>query len=359
MSFGYQYNVIIFIIRVLKLLFMIPSRIPLVFLLLICIILVPATASLTKVVNGAPVFIGERNLDLTACVNGHTVIAWWPEGADRSGDPSKTVTLSGDVKSFYIDPAIFTGYTGTWYTHDTKPDVPAFVLYNPQIDLSVWNVDTNTDITGQSVPMSTNITYRITTNLYMALNYTERPNYNPSDSFFSVTLTSPSGANIPQIYTGDLGASTTQIIKFDSAPAIKSSPYTWINGPAWDRNAKSTDGSNAYQTGTYTFVVTQNLNQMSSSYSGAAAFGTVTSGDKTVTFTPDTPVTTPTIVPSLTAPGGATTTTTQTMTLTQQATAQPTATVIAKKTTYSPLPAETALIGLGIAALALVVRRKY
>jgi hypothetical protein len=291
-------------------------------------------------------------------VNGHTVIAWWPEGADRSGDPSKTVTLSGDVKSFYIDPAIFTGYTGTWYTHDTKPDVPAFVLYNPQIDLSVWNVDTNTDITGQSVPMSTNITYRITTNLYMALNYTERPNYNPSDSFFSVTLTSPSGANIPQIYTGDLGASTTQIIKFDSAPAIKSSPYTWINGPAWDRNAKSTDGSNAYQTGTYTFVVTQNLNQMSGSYSGAAAFGTVTSGDKTVTFTTDTPATTPTIVPSLTAPAGATNTTTQKMTLTQQATAQPTATVIAKKTTYSPLPAETALIGLGIAALALVAKRK-
>jgi hypothetical protein len=222
-------------------------------------------------------------------------------------------------------------------------------------------VDTNTDITGQSVPMSTNITYRIDTNLYMALDYSERPNYNPSDSFFTVTLTSPSGKNIPQIYTGNLGAPTTQIIKFDSAPVIKSSPYTWINGPAWDRNAKSTDGSNAYQTGTYTFVVTQNLNQMSSSYSGTAAFGTVTSGDKTVIFTPDTPAATPTIVPSLTAPAGATATitTTQTPTLTQQATAQPTATVIAKKTTYSPLPAETTLIGLGIAALALVVRRKY
>ena len=79
---------------------------------------------------------------------------------------------------------------------------------------------------------------------------------------------------------------------------------------------------------------------MSSSYSGAAAFGTVTSGDKTITFTPDTPATTPTIVPSLTAPTGATgtNTTTQTMALTQQATAQPTSTVITKKTTYSPLP---------------------
>ncbi len=57
---------------------MIPSRIPLVFLLLLCLILVPATASLTKVANDAPIFIGERNLDLTACLNAHTVIAWWP-----------------------------------------------------------------------------------------------------------------------------------------------------------------------------------------------------------------------------------------------------------------------------------------
>ena len=48
---------------------MIPSRIPLVFLLLLCLILVPATASLTKVANDAPIFIGERNLDLTACLN--------------------------------------------------------------------------------------------------------------------------------------------------------------------------------------------------------------------------------------------------------------------------------------------------
>jgi hypothetical protein len=207
--------------------------------------------------------------------------------------------------------------------------------------------------------MSANITYRIDTNLYMALDYSERPNYNPSDSFFTVKLTSPSGTNIPQIYTGNLGASTTQIIKFDSAPVIKSSPYTWANGPAWDRNAKSTDGSNVYQTGTYTFVVTQDLNHMSSSYSGAAAIGTVTSGDKPVTFISDAFTTSPTVLPSLTAPAGTAVTTAETTTAPQQVTAQPTATTIPKKTTYSPLPAEIALIGLGIAALAISVKRKY
>jgi hypothetical protein len=338
---------------------MLPRRIPLVFLLLICLILVPATASLAKVTAGAPVFIGERNLDFSSGLNGHTVIAWWPAGSDRSGEPSKTVPISGDATSYYLNPDIFTGYTGTWYTHDVKPDIPVFVVYQPQIDLSVWDVDANKDITGQSVPMSANITYRIDTNLYMALDYSKRPNYNPSDSFFTVKLTSPSGTSIPQIYTGNLGASTTQIIKFDSAPVIKSSPYTWANGPAWNRNAKSTDGSNVYPTGTYTFVVTQNLNHMSDSYSGTAAVGTVTSGDKTITFISDAFTTSPTLLPSLTAPVGTAVTTAETTTAPQQVTAQPTATAIPKKTTYTPLPAEIALIGLGIAALAISVKRKY
>ena len=338
---------------------MLPRRIVPVLFLLMVVTLLPVSASLTKVATGAPVFIGERNIDISTGMNGHTVIGWWPDGSDRSGEPSKTVTVGGNATSFYIDPAIFTGYTGTWYTHDTQPDVSVFVVYQPQIDLSVWDVDANKDITGQSVPMSANITYRIDTNLNMALDYSKRPNYNPSDSFFTVKLTSPSGTNIPQIYTGNLGASTTQIIKFDSTPVIKSSPYTWANGPAWDRNAKSTDGSNVYQTGTYTFVVTQNLNHMSDSYSGTAAVGTVTSGDKTITFISDAFTTSPTLLPSLTAPVGTAVTTAETTTAPQQVTAQPTATTIPKKTTYSLLPAEIALIGLGIAALAISVKRKY
>ena len=247
-------------------------------------ILVPSQASLAKIAAGAPVFIGERNMDISSGLNGHSVIAWWPAGADMSQNPSKTVTISGDATSFYIDPAIFSGCTGTWYTHDTKPDIPVFTVYQPQINLLVWNTDTNTDITGQSVPMSANITYRIDTNLYMALNYTSRPYYNPSDGFFTVTLTSPQGMNIPQILTGNIGNPTTQIIPFDSDPIITSSPYFWTNGQAWDRDAKSTDGSSVYPPGTYTFDVTQNLNGMSSSYDQIAAVGTVTSGDKTVTF---------------------------------------------------------------------------
>jgi hypothetical protein len=323
------------------------------------LILVPAHASLAKIAAGAPAFIGEQNLDISSGLNGHSVIAWWPAGADLSSNPAKTVAIAGNATSFYLDPAVFTGSTGTWYTHDTQPDIPVFVVYQPQINLSIWDVDTNTDITGQSVPMSANITYRIDTNLDMALNYTQRPNYNPSDGFFTVTLTSPTGMDVHQIFTGNVGNPTTQIIPFDSAPIIRSSPYIWENGPAWDRNAKSTDGSSVYPTGTYTFGVTQNLNGMSSSYNGTTAIGTVTSGNKTVTFIADTVTSSPTVQPSGTAPVGTVPTTAETKSPSPLVTVQPTATVIQKKTTFSPLPASIALIGFGIAALVIAKRRKY
>jgi hypothetical protein len=317
----------------------------------------PAYASLGKVYADAPVFIGERNLDLTAGLNGHSVIAWWPPGSDMSASPSETVTITGNQASFYVDPAIFTGYTGTWYSYDVKPNVPVFVVYQPQINLSIWNVDTNTDITGQTVPMSTNITYRIDTNLWMAFNYTTRPNANPSDSFFTVTLTSPSGGNIPHIFTGNVGDPTTQILPFASNPVITSTPYVWPDGPSWYHNAISPDGSRLYPAGTYTFVVSQNLNGMSNSYLGDTAIGNVTSGDKTVTFTIAAyPTTLTTVMPTLTAPSA---TTTATAIMTNGSTVQPTATVIPKKTTYSPLPEYISIVGLCFVVLVFAMMRKY
>ena len=57
---------------------MLSSRISLVFLLLMFFILVPSQASLAKIAAGAPVFIGERNMDISSGLNGHSVIAWWP-----------------------------------------------------------------------------------------------------------------------------------------------------------------------------------------------------------------------------------------------------------------------------------------
>lgn len=325
-------------------------------LLFIVIAVVPASASLTQVVARGPVFIGERNVDISSGTNGHTVIAWWPDGVDRSSTaPSKTVNIGGNATSFTFDPAVFTGYTGTWYTHDTKPDIPVFVLYQPEISLTILDADTNKDITGQTVPLSSNITFRVDTNLYMALNYSVRPNYNPSDSFFTVKLLSPTGASIPQIYTGNIGAKTTKILKIDSNPMIKSPSYTWSDGPLWYKNAKGTDGSNVYPAGTYTFVVTQDLNDMTDSYTGNAAVGTVTSGNRQITFVADAFTSSPTALPSLTAP----TDTTVTTPAPAEATPRPVSTIVTTKTTFTPLPAGIVILALGLGAGVFLVRRKY
>ena len=137
--------------------------------------------------------------------------------------------------------------------------------------------------------------------------------------------------NIPQIFTGNVGDPTTRIIPFASAPIITSSPYIWKTALRGTRNAKSTDGSRVYPTGTYTFAVTQDLNGMSSSYRGDAATGTVISGNKTVTFIADTFTSSPTMLPSPTTPVETAAATAGTTTPSQQLTTQPTATVIPEK----------------------------
>jgi hypothetical protein len=176
-----------------------------------------------------------------------------------------------------------------------------------------------------------------------------------------VTLTSPTGTNIPQILTGNIGDPATQIIPFDSDPMVTATPYIWNNGPAWDKNAKGADGNPVYPAGTYSFVVTADLNDMTSAYTGATAIGNVTSGSQTVTFiAAPTPTPTPTTaLPTLTAPAGTVTTNVTATIPTGQATAQPTATVIPKKTTFTPLPEGIAIVSLGIAACAIAMRRKY
>ncbi|MEN6443371.1 MAG: DUF3821 domain-containing protein [Methanoregula sp.] len=331
-------------------------------LLAFFLLCVPASASLNKIAPGATVFIGETNLDISSPMNGHSVIAWWPAGADMSGTPGKTITISTqNVTKFNVSVSDFTGCTGKWYSHDTLPNILVFEVLAPQLDLKVWDLDRNTDITGKSVPMSENITYRIDTNLYLALNYVSRPNANPSDGFYTVKLTNPNGMSVPLIYTGNAGGKDTQILKFDSNPFVNTPIYYWKNGGGWDRNAKNVDGSALYPPGTYTFTASQNLNHMSDAYSAASAdslVGKLTSGDKTVTFIPEIFTTSPTTAPQQTATGSAGLTTAPVTAKTTLPTLQAT-TVIPVKTTFTPLPAWIVLAGIGAAALAVMMRRKY
>lgn len=335
-----------------------------IFLLTFCVIfllIAPATANLNKIAAGSPVFIGENDVDISSALNGCRTIAWWQNGTSPSGSPVKNLTLfdisstSEKIHHYNISPELFTGYTGTWYCEE-QPTFPVFDLRDPSISLKIWDLDHDQDVTGKTIPRATNITYRIDTNLYPALKYLNRPNSNPSDGFFTVKLTDPLERNVPNIYTGSYGGANTLILPFENNPYITSSPYLWKNGNVWDHAAKNIQGDIIYPPGTYSFTVTQNLNNMQESYAlggGNQSIGK-TRSSATVTFLAPEPlaaqtasVTVAPTSPKVTISASAVPVTTTSMVI-------QTSPTVAKKTTYTSLPGWIALLGVGIVGFFII-----
>jgi hypothetical protein len=351
-------NVIMFIIRVLKLLSM-QRKYGVTAFMIILICAAPVAASTAKITSGAPVFIGESNVDISRALNGCHTIGWWQNGTGTSAPPEKNLTLyeintqSDKIYHYNISPEVFAGYSGTWYCVDKSP-VVVFRVLEPQIDIKVWDQDLNQDVSGKSVPISANITYRVDTNLYQAFNPLFRPDVTPSDSFFSVSLIDPYGQSISNIFTGSAGNAQTPILFFDKRPFIDKSPYFWKDGEDWNRSARNAYGELLYPAGTYTFLISQNLNHMKESYTNSGTLdpeGKITQKN-TITFVADTkplatlPITQPllTTIPD--------TTSLPPMTATPVFTSAP----IAKKTTYTPLPGWVALFGVVMAGF-FILRR--
>jgi len=335
-------------------------------LIVIFLVCSPSAASTKKIASGAPVFIGETGLDISTSIRDCKVIAWWPEGADMSGPAAKNITIQRvndvilPVNSFNISPDLFSGYPGNWYCEDKKPTFVVLNVYEPEISIRVWDLDKNEDITGKTVPVTTNITYRIDTNLHKVLSYTNRTELTTADGFFTVTLTNPYGKEMKNIYTGSVGSSTTQILIFDSTPFMTSPTYYGRNLEAWNRLSRDTTGGYLYPAGTYTFMVVQNLGGMKDSYVNAATQDGRTTSSASVTFVPEeSPATQTTTEPSETV-----TTPPETILPTTAVTEQVvtvTATTIeepAAKVTYSPLPLWAAILGL-LGACTLLAQNRY
>jgi len=339
-----------------------------IFCALIVIFLVcsPAAASTKKIASGAPVFIGETGLDISSAIRDCKVIAWWPDETAMSGPAAKNITIQRvndvilPVNNFNISPDLFSGYPGNWYCEDKKPTFVVLNVHEPQISIRVWDLDKNEDITGKAVPVTTNITYRIDTNLHQVLSYANRTELTPADGFITVTLTSPAGKDMKNIYTGSVGSPTTQILIFDSTPFMTSPTYYGRNLEAWNRLSRDSTGGYLYPTGTYTFSLVQNLGGMQESYASADMKDGRTTSSASVTFIPlESPVTQtatePAGTPVLTPPGAISPTPAVTeLVVTPVATTmeEPTA-----KVTYSPLPAWAGILGLAGAMTLLAQRR--
>jgi len=355
-------NVIMFIIRVLKLLSMQGKYCVLAFVvILLCA--APVAGSTAKITAGAPVYIGESNLDISKALNGCHTIAWWQNGTNTSAPPEKTITLyeintvSEKIYHYNVSPEIFTSYLGTWYCVDKKPLNVVFEVLEPQLDIKVWDLDRDQDVSGKSVPVSTNITYRVDTNLYHALKPLNRPDITPSDSFYTVSLTDSFGQSTSNIFTGSAGNPRTQILPFDKHPFITESPFYWKNGKDWNRSARNANGELLYPAGTYTFTISQNLNHLQETYrsSGITDLEGKITQTKAITFIKET---TPLVTMVNTQPVLTTIPViTPISSTTASMTTVPTSSPIATTTTYSPLPDWIALLGIVMAGLFIIRKR--
>ena len=350
-------NVIMFIIRVLKLLSMQGKYTALIFVIFF-IGIAPVGGTTAKIAAGAPVFIGESDLDISNALNGCHAIGWWKNGTDTSAAPDRNMILyeqnsvSEAIHHYNISPAVFAGYTGSWYCSEKKPLIKVFDVREPQLDIFFWDLDQNQDVSGKNVSFSANMTYRVDTNLYPALNPLYRPYTTPLDSFFTVTLADPYSKNISSIFTGSAGNPKMQILSFVKKPFITSSPFYWTNGKDWDRNARNAQGESLYPAGTYTITISQDLNDMEETYrsSGITNISGTITRTKTVTFvkgiasefTPVTPQ------PVITSPD---------MSKTPGAPV-PTSSPVSKKTTYTPLPEVIVLASIGVAGLFITLKKR-
>jgi hypothetical protein len=328
----------------------------------------PAAGSLTKITAGAPVYLGEQNLNIAAGLQGCRVIAWWANGTDTDAPPAKNVTIIKNIDDsdiayrYTIDPAIYSGYTGTWYCEGKKPLRAVFEVLKPQLSVRFWDLDKDMDVTGKTIPLTANITYRIDTNLDKALQVRYRPDMHSLDSFYTISLTDPGNKVLSLVYTGSYGRADFQSLIFDKNPIISVSPYIWKDGSAWDRTAKNKQGDFIYSLGTYTLTVNQNLNHMQDMYpdTPVADRTGVLGASANVTFVKPESTPVQTVTTRSTTPSGKVTTSpagTPASTLTY-ATMPASRTPVPTKTTYAPLPFWIVLTGLGIAFACAALQRK-
>jgi len=330
-------------------------RFVLVFIILCMLAAVPASADLGKIAEGATVYVGETGIDLSSALDGSRQIAWFAPG-NTTDDPAEIVLTftEADAFSYDISPEIFANRTGMWYKYYPKPRIPLFSVAKPSFNLSVWDLDHKRDVTGQEVPRSTNITYRIDTNLYTVYNEIQRPDNTPQDTFVTVSLTSPKDQPINSIYTASAGYPGVLLYPVEEKPLIKQSPYFWKYGERWNHSARGYDGTVLYPPGTYTFSATQNLNNMQKYYGTSDSI--VATGPKTVTFVADVPVVTTTAtIAEVTVPettvAAAETPSAAVTTRTTTATAKPT-------WTSTPLPPQVTLFALAIVSVLFLYRTR-
>ena len=327
-----------------------------IFVLLAVLPVSAATPNSTIITTGATVFVGESGLNISYAArsldSGPAMLAWFPSTAVLGATtPEKTIVLTTPINlSFYVNPSDFATRTGNWYCWTTGSNLGsatiAFTAADPQMDIKIWDIDQDKDVTGKSVPAGEKLTFRIETNTYQMVGNTQRPRvvaplwnsgntnytyygFDPNtglagvktiEGFVDIKVKTDQGNTLTALFNGTNASSLSGSIPIPlGGMFLDNQPWYWGNftnntGPIrsqvadpaaagtgtgryyinysmwWNTGCLDEIGQKVYPAGTYTVTAELGINAIKDNYKnqGADYSGKTISEARTITLVSDT-----------------------------------------------------------------------
>jgi len=214
---------------------------------------------------------------------------WFASGTVPASDTPNFIIVVGSPANFYVAPTDFVGRTGNWYRWNggvTRNQV-AFNVVDPNLDIKVWNQNSNRDVTGKQVVAGEFLNFRVETNTYSVTN---RPGYVPGQGFINIKVKTASGSIYSVLWQTNTDAVSAIGIPLTNQ-AVTSSFWYWVPpgaaGQGWNTFACNA-GNRLYQAGTYMVSAELILNRIRENYrapDGSDYTGKTVSSLKTVAIT--------------------------------------------------------------------------
>ena len=227
-----------------------------------------ASAALNKVSQGGDIFLGEKNLDVSAAAGGAKQIAWWQPGTNSDTEQPADIQSITDAKTFYVSPDIFVGKTGIWYQwNGTVKGSPAFNVKEPSLSLKIWDATAGEDVTSKALPVGNYANFVVETNMQ---SISTRAGYQAADGPFTIKVKTADGGVYQQLVGNNgkaypLNAQTVnQQLWYWVGEGSDHSKYAKNDG--WNTAAEDKNNNRLYKAGVYTVWVECNANAMKDQY---------------------------------------------------------------------------------------------
>ena len=197
------------------------------------------------------IFVGEEGLDINSSIDGCNDIGWWAPGVNiNTVPPDAQIAISGR-KILTVTQSDFATHLGNWYRlnkTDNKPNGIIFNVVDPYLELQLWNLDANIEVSNNKIARGTNVGFKIDTNMYSI-------NRIPSPQPISIRVIASNGGEYTKLSGEETSLRNIQ---------ITAQPQLW-NG-TWHTDAKTSAGVYAFDTNQYTIYAESNLNNIRNNY---------------------------------------------------------------------------------------------